>query len=273
MKTMWKGALNFGLVNVPIKMHAATEKKTIKFKYLHKDCHAPIEYKRVCSACQKEISWEEIVRGYEYEPGKYVEIDEQELESVPDEKSKTIDILDFVNLAEIDPVYYEKTYYLSPQETGERAYLLLKKTLKENKKVAICKVMIRSKESLACVRVYDNVLTLETMFFPDEVRKAKEAIPGDMNVTVNDKELEMANKLIESLTSEFDPQKYKDDYREALLELIRTKIEGKEIKTPKLEKEDDKVVDLMEALKESVKLVEGDKDGYEKRNEKRDETG
>lgn len=255
MKTLWKGALNFGLVNVPVKMYAATEKKAVKFKYLHDKCHAPVEYKRICSACKKEISWEEIIKGYEYEPGRYVEIDEKELESIPDEKSKTIDILDFVDLEEIDPVYYEKTYYLSPQETGERAYLLLRKTLKHNNKVAICKVVIRSKKSLACVRVYNDVLTLETMYFPDEVRDVTETISGNLNEQVQDKEFEMANKLVANLTSEFDPKKYKDDYREALLKIIRAKIEGKEIKTPKLEKED-KVVDLMEALKESVKMIE-----------------
>ncbi|UMZ75336.1 Ku protein [Natranaerofaba carboxydovora] len=259
MKTMWKGALNFGLVNVPVKMHTATEKKSIKFKYLHKDCHAPVEYKRICSACNKEISWDEIIKGYEYEPGRYVEIDEKELENIPDERSKTIEILDFVDLKDIDPVYYDKTYYLSPQETGERAYLLLKKALENNSKVAICKVIIRSKESLACVRVYNDVLTLETMFYPDEVRDVGDITSFQSSVKVHDKELEMANKLIENLTSEFDPGKYKDNYREALLELIRSKVEGKEIKTPKLEQED-KVVDLMEALKESVKMVEEDED-------------
>lgn len=253
MHTMWKGSISFGLVNIPIKMFAATEDKDIRFRYIHKECNTPIKYKKTCPTCDKEISEDEIVRGFEYEPGHFVIIGQEDLESVKTEiDSKTIDILDFVNLSEIDPIYFDKTYYLSPQEARGKAYNLLRTAMNDTHKIAIAKVTIRNKQTLAALRVYHNVLVMETIFYPDEVRDTK-LIPGlPENEEVDKKELDIATKLIDNLTAEFDPGKYKDEYRTALQEMIDKKVAGKEIEVaPKAPERN--VIDLMEALQASLK--------------------
>ncbi|MCK9221439.1 MAG: Ku protein [Limnochordia bacterium] len=255
MRSLWKGAISFGLVNIPISMYAATEDKSIKFNYLHRECNTPIKYQKTCPRCQREVPAEEIVRGYEYEPGKYVILTEEELDGIPGETTKTIDIIDFVNLAEIDPVYYNKTYYLEPHPGGHKAYALLQIAMTEANRIAIAKLVIRSKQSLAALRVQGKTLILETMFFPDEVRSHEQlAIPNDVSVHPN--EVKMAISLISSLSASFDPGKYTDDYREALWRLIKNKAEGQEVyEAPTLE-EPEKVVDLLKALEESLKVVQ-----------------
>lgn len=250
---MWKGSISFGLVNIPIKMFAATENKDVRFRYIHKECNTPIKYKKICPACNKEVKEDEIVKGFEYEPGHFVVISNEDLNSIKDEvNAKSIEIIDFVNLSEIDPIYFNKTYYLAPQDVVGKAYKLLRKAMEETGKIAIATITIRNKQSLAALRVYENVLVMETIFYPDEVRPISQVpgLPEDENV--DEKELNIANQLIDNLTAEFNPTKYKDDYREAMIELINKKIAGKEIKVTK-EAPERNVIDLMEALQASLK--------------------
>jgi DNA end-binding protein Ku len=230
MHTMWKGSVSFGLVNIPIKMFTATEDKDIKFRYLHKECHTPLKYKKICPTCNKEVAEAEIVKGYEYETGHFIIIEEKDILALKAEiDDRNIEILDFVKLTEIDPIYFDKSYYLAPQENGSKAYTLLRKAMNDTDKIAIAKMTIRNKQTLAALRVFKNILVLETIFYPDEVRPVSQ-VPGlPEGDIVNEKELDIATKLIDNLTAPFDPQKYKDDYREALRELINKKIEGQEI--------------------------------------------
>ncbi|WP_445505997.1 non-homologous end joining protein Ku [Niallia sp. 03190] len=253
MHTMWKGNISFGLVTIPIKLHTATEDKDIKLRTLHKDCHAPIKYEKKCSACQKEVAPEEIVKAYEYAKGKYIILDDEELEKLRKEnEDKAVEIIDFVNLEEIDPIYYEKCYYISSGDGGNKAYALLRQALLESGKVGVAKIIIRSKEQLAVIRVYENMLVMETIHFPDEVRKAEDVpnVPAEGQIVK--KELETAILLIDQLTTTFDPSKYTDEYRSALLQLIESKKTGKEIVTSKEKVETTNVMDLMAALQASI---------------------
>lgn len=253
MHTMWKGSISFGLVNIPIKMFTATEEKDIRFRYLHKECNTPIKYKKVCPTCDKEVNEDEIVRGFEYETGHFIIINEQDMEALKSEvDGKAIEILDFVDLPEIDPIYFDKSYYLSPQNTGNKAYNLLRHAMNDTGKIAIAKMTIRNKQTLAALRVSQNVLVLETIFYPDEVRPVSQ-VPGLVeNLEVNEKELQIATQLIENLSAPFDPGKYNDEYREALKELIDKKIAGQEIEVAP-ETPHRNVIDLMEALQASLK--------------------
>ena len=255
MHTMWKGSISFGLVNIPVKMFAATEDKDVRFKYIHKECKTPIKYEKVCPTCNKEITQDDIVRGYEYEPGKFVVIDDKDLESLRQSTGKAIEILDFVNLEEIDPIYFIKSYYLSPQDTGEKAYNLLREAMNQSERIAIAKITIRDKQSLAAVRVHKNLLVMETIFYPDEVRDIAQ-VPNVPEIgKVDEKELSMAKQLIDNLTTAFDPEKYTDEYRKELMELIHKKIEGDEV-ILRQEAPQTNVIDLMQALQESLKETE-----------------
>ncbi|MFS1511290.1 Ku protein [Chengkuizengella sp. SCS-71B] len=255
MHTMWKGAISFGLVHVPVKMFSATEDKSISMRYIHKDCGTPLSYVRKCKHCDEEVEWESITKGYEYEKGKFVLFEKEELEQLDSETTKEIQILDFVQLEEIDPIYFQKTYYLSPGETGANAYSLLLEAMKESGKIGIAKISIRSKSSLAALRVIDKCITLETIYYPDEIR-AVEKIPNlPEKVNVKENELSMAKMLIEQLTKPFEPEKYHDDYRGQLLELIESKVSGEEIKiAPKQQTAD--VIDLMTALQASLNAMD-----------------
>ncbi len=262
---MWKGAISFGLVSIPISLYPATEKKDVKFRFLHRECHTPIKYQRVCPACNREVPAEEIVRGYEYEKNRFVIIGDEDLENIPDERSRTIDILDFVDLAEIDPIYYDKTYFLGPGEMGEKAYTLLRRIMEDTGKVGVARVVIRTKESLAVLRVYQKeMLVMETMFFPDEIRDPA-AIPSPAReIKVHDNELKMARELVLNLAEKFDPKKYHDQYRELLLNIIRAKVEGQEVEVPAA-REEGKVVDLLDALKASVDMAKKTQEAEKKR--------
>lgn len=259
MKTLWKGAVSFGLVNIPVSMYVATENKDLKFHYLHQECMAPVNYQKVCSKCSKEIKAEEIVKGYEFQKGNYVILNEEDLSRIPLENTKTIDILDFVELEQVDPVYFDKSYYLEPSTGGAKAYTLIVEAMKKTGKIAIAKIMIRSKQSLAALRVKDDYLILETIFYPDEIRSPAALGKGLGLEKLHENEIKMAVSLIESLSIDFDPARYEDDYRKALWELIEAKIAGQEIITPTPEPQGNNVVDLMEALKASVKLAEENK--------------
>lgn len=264
MHTVWKGSISFGLVNIPVKMFTATEDKDIRFKYIHKECHSPVKYKKMCPACNKEVQPDDIVKGYEYEPGKYVILTDEDFESIDTKSEKAVEILDFVKLIEIDPIYFDKTYFLAPQETGGKAYTLLREALSGKERIAVAKITIRERESLAVIRVYNNVLVLETIFYPDEVRDFNQ-VPGvPENLQTTKAELDMAIQLIENLTATFSPDKYVDTYRERLVERINAKIEGKEVFVKK-EAEKDNVVSLMEALKQSIQMSKSaKKDSNEK---------
>lgn len=255
MRPLWKGAVSFGLVYVPIKMYAATEKKDIKFNYLHEKCKTPVQYKRFCPNCRQEVAMEEIVRGYEYEKGRYVIMREEDFERLPGGNARSIDILDFVDLSDIDPVYYDKAYYLAPSEGGQKVYELLKRAMQETNKVAVARVLIRSKESLAALRVSGDALVMSTMFYPDEVRSTGNVEELNYNVGLHENEIKMAVNLINNLSAEFEPLKYTNQYRHALMETIQAKVAGESVEAPAAEPGADKVVDLMQALKASIDLA------------------
>jgi DNA end-binding protein Ku len=256
MHTMWKGSISFGLVNIPVKMYAATEDKDIRFRYLHKECRTPVKMVRTCPHCNREVSWDEVVKGVEYAKGKYVILENDELEAVSPDPNRAIEIIDFVELKEIDPIYFDKTYYLGAQDENNRAYALLRQALKESGKIGVAKVTIRSKQSMAVIRVYGNCLVMETIFYPDEVRDYKQIPYVPEESELPEKELKMAVQLIEQLTTPFDPEKYKDDYRTALEEIIEKKI-GEEETVEVQDRRPEKVVDLMEALQASLAATSG----------------
>ncbi|QQE76778.1 Ku protein [Alicyclobacillus sp. SO9] len=260
MHTMWKGSLSFGLVNVPVRMFAATESKDVKLRYLHKECKTPIKYTRTCPTCDKEVNWEDIVRGYEYEPDHFVILDEDELKSVQKERSHTIDIVSFVQLSDIDPVYYDKTYYLAPESSGTKAYQLLKSAMDKTGKIAIAKTVLRNSETLCCVRIRDDVVVVETLFWPAEVRTTEELPNLREHTSLSDSELNMAVTLIEQLATSFQPDEYVDERKDQLEQLIRSKIEDEEVAVPAAEPQARKnIVDLMDALQESIKMTQADK--------------
>jgi len=254
MHTVWKGAISFGLVHVPVKMFSATEDKDISMRYIHKECTTPLNFVRKCQTCEREVEWEEIARGYEYEPGAFVLFEKDELDKLNGEVNKEIKILDFVQLTDIDPIYFQKTYFLAPNETGANAYNLLLEAMKQSGKIGIAKVSIRTKSSLAAIRVIDNCIAMETIFYPDEIRAVDQVpnLPEQSNV--NDKELQMAKMLIEQLTTPFEPEKYKDDYRESVLHAIEQKVNGQQISVAP-EPHRTNVIDLMSALQASLEAT------------------
>jgi DNA end-binding protein Ku len=205
----------------------------------------------------------EIVRGYEYEKGKFVVLHEEDFEQIPAANTRTIDIVDFVDLKEIDPVFFDKSYYLAPGETGARAYALLIRAMEETGKIAIAKIVIRSKELLAALRVRDNVMILETMFYPDEIRSAVGIADTNVSAKLHDNEIKMAISLVNNLASSFQPDKYHDDYRQAMLNIIRSKVEGQDISVPE-KPVAGKVIDLMDALKASIELAKKEREKVDK---------
>lgn len=253
MHTIWKGAISFGLVHVPVKMYSAIEEKDIAMKLIHQECGSNISNIRSCQICNREVPWEEVAKGYEYEKGRYVLFSIDELDQLLPEANKEIRILDFVKMDEIDPIYFQKTYYLSPGDTGTKAYSLLLRALSNTNKIAICKVSIRSKESLGALRVIGDCIAFETIYYPDEVRPV-DHVPNlpDQHV-VDEKELLLAQKLIEHLSGPFVASKYQDDYRFRLIDVIQMKIRGEEIRTQPKAKENN-VMDLMAALQASIEL-------------------
>ncbi len=256
MHTVWKGAISFGLVHIPIKMHTATEDKDIHFRQLHKECGMPIKYEKTCPHCNKSVESADIVKGFEYDKDKYVIINEEELEALKPESARTIKIVDFVDLNEIDPIFFVKPYYLSPDMAGTGAYSLLLEAIRQTGKIGIAKINIRNKTSLAAIRVVENCLCLETMNFPDEIRAVNQVPNLPQNIEVNERELEMAKTLVEQLSEPFEASKYTDEYRAELLKLIEGKITGEnpEVVTAPATGPS-KVIDLMEALQASLQVV------------------
>jgi DNA end-binding protein Ku len=250
-RAIWSGAISFGLVNVPIKLFTATSQKDVRFHQLHDKDGARIQQKRVCSKDGEEVPMEHIVKGYEVSRDTYVVIAPEELDALDPKASRTIDILDFVDLDEIDPVYFDSTYYMVPEKGAGKAYALLLEAMRKSKKVAIARVVLRQKQHLVALRPLRNALSMETMLYADEVVSPEtlEGLPEDVEVT--DRELAMAQQLIDSLADDFKPERYRDDYRERVLEMIERKAEGQEIVLPE-EEEQAPVVDLMAALEASL---------------------
>ncbi|NLJ79651.1 MAG: Ku protein [Firmicutes bacterium] len=248
---MWKGSVSFGLVNIPVKMYTAVQEKRIRFNQLHAVCHTPIKYEKVCPRCKREVDSGEIVRGYEYDRGRYVTITAQEWQQFSEQAKKAIEILRFVKLEEIDPVFFNKTYYLEPGETGAKAYSLLKEALFTSGKIAVAQITIRSKTSLAVIRVYQEILVLETVFYPDEIRD-QTRLNIEEGLALEQKELEMARSLITALTEPFRPQDYSDQRRKEILGFIESKIEGQETVAVQPRPEAAASIDLMAALEASL---------------------
>jgi len=252
-RAIWKGAINFGLVTIPVGMYTATDNKTPSFKQLRKSDHSPIRYKRVAEADGEEVPWDDIVKGYEFEKDRYVVFTDEELESANPEGNKLVDVIQFVDESEIDPMMYKKAYYLAPEKTGIKAYRILQQALGEKGRVGIAKVSIREKQQLATLRVKDDVIVMETMFWPDEIRQG-EFEELDANVEIRPEEVEMAAAIIDNLTRPFDEEQFEDKSRTVIEELAEKKIAGEEIVAP-ASPEPTKVVDLLEALKASVEAT------------------
>lgn len=258
-RAIWSGALAFGLVNVPVGLFSATQDKTVHFHQFQRDTSARIRYKRVNEDTGQEVEYDDIVKGADVGGGQYVLLDPEELEAVEPGRSRTIDISDFVDAAEIDPIYYQKTYYLAPQgEAAQRAYALLAEAMRQTERVAIATFVMRSKQYLAAIRPKDDVLTLETMFFADEVRDPAEQIDGlPTQREVGERDLDMAFALIDSMTVSWSPENYRDTYRERVEELIEAKRNNEEIVSEAEPAGGGQVVDLMEALEASVRQARG----------------
>ena len=254
-RAIWKGAINFGLVTIPVGLYTATDNKTPKFKQLRKTDHSPIRYKRVAEADGKEVEWEDIVKGYEFEKDRYVVFTDEELDSAHQDGNKLVDVVQFVDEDEIDPMYYKSSYYLAPEKTGVKAYKILEEALKEKGRVAIAKVSIREKQQLATIRAKDGVIVMETMFWPDEIRGAEFEELEAENVEIRPEEVEMAASLIDNLTKPFEADSYVDRTREAVEELAAKKVAGEEIIVATDAPEPTKVVDLLDALKASVEAT------------------
>ena len=264
-RSLWSGAISFGLVSVPVKLFSAISQKDVSFHQIDKSSGARIRYKRVSEKTGREIPYERIAKGYEVDKDEYVVIDPKELEKFTPDATRRIDIEDFVDLTEIDPIYFEHPYFLAPDKGGDKAYMLLRKAMEKSGKIGIGKVVIRNKEYLAAIRPYgDKALALETMLFPDEVNDIED-VPGlpDRRAKVTDKELRMANQLIDSLSGEFDPDKYHDEYREHVMDFIKKKSKGGTMTIEEEESERPAVIDLMDALRQSVE--ESGKGGRKKR--------
>jgi DNA end-binding protein Ku len=258
MSTIWKGALTFGLVNIPVELKSAVRSDNISFRLLHEEDLSPVKYERVCQRTGEPVPWDEIVKGYEYEKGKFVVLTDEDFKAAALESSKTIDILDFVQESEIDPRFFETPYYLVPSKGGEKAYALLREAVRNAGAVGIGKIIIRQSQHLAGVKVVGDALVLEIMRFANELVDADEFnFPGAD--VVRPQELKMAEQLVDSLAESFDPAKYTDDYRANLMKIIRAKMKGKKITVPEPEKEpaDSQVFDLMSRLQASLKENKG----------------
>jgi DNA end-binding protein Ku len=267
-RAIWSGSISFGLLNVPVKLYSAVARRGISLREIRESDGARIRHRRVAEGTDEEVPYEKITKAFEITSGNYVPLDKDEMAALAPKKTRAIEVQDFVDLGEIDPIYFDSPYYLGPAEGAEKAYSLLASALQSSGKVAIARFVFRNKEHLAALRAENGVLTLTTMRFADEVVPPEElddVLPTDQP-KVGKKEVEMAEKLIDSLTSDFDPTAYRDEYREELMALIERKAEGKEIVTPESsEPEATRAPDLMAALEESIAAVKGRSDGAAKK--------
>ena len=248
-RSIWKGAVSFGMVSIPVKLFSATENKDVAFRQLHRECNSRLQQQRWCPVCEREVEWGEIARGFEHAKEQHVVLEDEDFAKLPLPSRHTIELSAFVNAEEIDPVFYDKSYYLEPEETGLKPFALLMRALKEKRLIAVAKIAIRNKEQLCALRPYNGTLMLETLFYADEIRiQQGEKLP---EIKVSAKELTMATSLIDLMFEQFDPGQYHDEYRTAVMEIIDAKLEGAEfVEAPAPAK--GKVLDLMTALKASV---------------------
>jgi len=252
-RAIWTGAISFGLVNVPVRMYSAIEQHDLKFHYVHAKDGGRIGYEKYCKAEDTPVPADEIVKAFEYEKGEWVYMSDEDFEAAQAESYKTIDLRDFVPYEEIDPIFFEKTYYLGPQEGSERVYALLLQAMERSGLAGIAKYVMRDRQHLGCLRVRDGVIVLEKMYFADEIRPSDEVAPGD--VKVDERELEMAEQLIDRFAGSFEPEKYADTYRDTLCEIIRAKRKGEEVHA-EAAAEPDEPPDLMDALRASLDAVQ-----------------
>ncbi len=256
MRPFWKGYISFGLVTIPVKLYVATEQKDVRFRLLHKECLTPIKNQRFCPYHNRTIEWSDVVRGYEVSKGRFVTVADEELEQITIDTSGNVNITGFVELQQIDQLYYEHSYYTVPDEGGAKAFLLLREALRESGKVAVGKVVFREKEHLVVVRPYQEAMALTTLYYADEVRalSALDELPIDAKVHPNERK--MAVQLVENLAMEFHVEEFRDEYRDQLMALINAKAKGETVVAAKAAAPG-KVVDLMEALKRSVEMAQG----------------
>jgi DNA end-binding protein Ku len=261
-RAIWSGSISFGLLNVPVKLYSAVARRNIALREIRESDGARIRHRRVAEGTDEEVPYEKIVKAFEITSGNYVPLEKDELTALAPKKTRAIEVQDFVDLGEIDPIYFDSPYYLGPAEGAEKAYSLLANAMERSGKVAIARFVLRNKEHLAAIRPASGVLTLTTMRFADEVVPPEElddALPGEQQ-KVAKREVEMAEQLIDSLTTDFEPGAYRDEYREELMALIERKAEGKEVVTPEApEPEATAAPDLMAALEESIAAVKGGK--------------
>lgn len=255
MRSLWNGSVGFGLVTIPIRLYAATEKKDVKFNYLHEVCQTPVRYQKMCPSCGREVQPDEIVWGYEYQKGRYVALRSEDFESLPSASQKRVEITDFVRAAEIDPIFFDKTYFLEAGEGGLRAYALLYRSLTSSGRVAIGRVAIRSKEVLSVIRPYsDGILCLTVMYYPDEVRGTESIERIRPEAEINPREMEMALQVVESMSAVFSPERYENLYRRELIDLIESRTADR--RADRAGEEPGEAIDLVEALRRSLKRTE-----------------
>lgn len=252
MRSVWRGAIAFGLVTIGVRMYTATEEHDFRFNQVHREDGGRIKYRRVCSVCGEEVQYGEIAKGYELEDGRMVIMEQEDFDALPLKTDHAIDVLQFVSAEEVDSIYFQKTYYLEPDKTAQRPYALLRDALEKSDRLAVVKITMRQRETLAMVRARDDLLVLHMMLWPDEVRTPDFAFL-DEDIEVRDNELQMANSLIDSMSGAFDPDDYSDDYTDAMARLIEQKADGAELpEQPEEEESTGEVIDLMSALEQSV---------------------
>jgi len=254
MRSIWKGAISFGLVTIPVKLYSATEQRDVAFHQVHREDGGRIKFRRTCTIDGEEVPYSEVAKGFELPTGEMVVLTDEDFADLPLATGRRIDVLLFAPMDQIDPIYFNKSYYLEPEATGVKPYMLLREALESSGKVAVVKIALRQRESLATLRIRDGVFVLETMLWPDEVR------PGEFDVLDEDielraQELQMAASLIDTMSGDFDPTEYKDAYREALQAVIDAKIEGREVVAPEAQEEAPAAADLLSALRASVEAA------------------
>lgn len=264
MRSIWSGSVSFGLVNIPITLHPATKSKSLSFRLLNKKDNHPVKYLKVDEVEDIALAQEDIVKGYEFEKGQFVVLSDQDFEAAEIKTGRTIEITDFVSLNQIDPIFFQKTYYLAPTESSKKAYKILERSLESEQKAAVAKVVIRNKQNLVVVRPKDGSLVMETMFYSGEIHLPSQINEVLENIEVSEAEQKMAQDLIKAMAGTFEPQKYNDDYRQNLLNIIEEKIKGRQISVPEIP-EAAPVIDIMSALKESMEKFEREKKPAEKK--------
>ncbi len=261
MRTIWNGSINFGLVNIPVGLGVAQQRKDVAFRTLHRECGTPIKQKRYCPFHERDVEADELVKGWEFAKNQFVLVEDSDLESVAVERSQSVDIVRFVPIDQVDPIYFDRTYYLAPAgpDAQRRPYVLLLRAMQEAGMAAVGKFVLWGKENLCLIRPLGESLVLETLFFAEDIRPRKEIDEAVEETEIKDPELAMARQLVESLVGDFDPEEYENEYRNELRAMLEAKLEGKEIAKPEPVSVDAPVVDLMEALKASVAQAQKDK--------------